>query len=154
MEKKLSKTWKLTAMYMNQQYNKTVIEGSGGIIKCNIGVLDAKWQPSNRFAVRAEAQYLQTKQDEGDWTFGLLEFSIQPGWMFTISDQWNNGDSSISTGEDSHNHYVNGSVVYSYKAHRLQVGYGRKRQGMDCTGGVCRAVPASRGFSLAYNYSF
>jgi hypothetical protein len=149
MEKKLSKTWKLTAMYMNQQYNQAVIEGhgvNGDIVKSNIGVVEAKWQGPSKWAVRAEAQYLQTKQDQGDWTFGLVEVSLQPGWMFTVSDQWNNGETDT--------HYVNGNVVYTFHAHRLQMGYGRKRKGLDCSGGVCRTVPASRGFSVSYNYNF
>jgi hypothetical protein len=146
MEKKLSRSWKLTAMYMNQRYNQEVIEGHGEMIKSNIGVVEAKYQATRKLALRAEAQYLQTKQDDGDWSFGLLEVSLQPGWMFTVSDQWNNGETDT--------HYVNGNVVYTIASHRIQLGYGRKRAGMDCSGGVCRQVPASRGFSLSYNYNF
>jgi hypothetical protein len=47
-----------------------------------------------------------------------------------------------------------GSVTFTQKAHRLQVGYGRTRAGMNCSGGVCRWVPATRGVTLSYNYNF
>ena len=47
-----------------------------------------------------------------------------------------------------------GSVTFNYGAHRLQVGYGRTRAGFNCTGGVCRYVPASKGVTLSYNYNF
>lgn len=149
MEKKLSPRWKLTAMYMNQQYNQEIIEGhtvNGKIVKSNIGVLEARWQASDQWILRGEIQYLQTGQDLGDWSFALLEASIQPGWMLTVSDMWNNGETDI--------HYVNGSIVYSAASHRIQLGYGRTREGLNCNGGVCRKVPASRGLTLSYNYNF
>jgi len=149
MEKKLSRRWKLTAMYMNQQYNQEIIEGhsvNGKIIKSDIGVIEAQWQASARWTLRGEIQYLHTDEDLGDWSFALLEASIQPGWMLTVSDMWNNGETDT--------HYVNTNIVYNIAAHRIQIGYGRTREGLNCNGGVCRKVPASRGFTLSYNYNF
>lgn len=146
MEKKFSKLFKLNLMYMNQRYNKTVIEGEGGTIKAHIGVAEGKFQFNKRLTLRAEAQYLYTKQDEGDWAYGLLELSVLPYFMFTVSDMWNVGRTDI--------HYYMGSVTFNYKAHRLMAGYGRVRGGYNCSGGVCRYVPASRGVQLTYNYNF
>lgn len=91
MEKKLTKAFKLNLMYMNQRYNKDVVEGHGGTIKSNIAVAEGKYQFNKKLTLRAEAQYLATKQDEGDWTYGLLELSVLPYFMFTVSDMWNNG---------------------------------------------------------------
>ena len=39
MEKRLSKGIKLNLMYMNQLYNKTVVEGEGGVIHSDIFML-------------------------------------------------------------------------------------------------------------------
>lgn len=89
LEKKLSKSFKLNLMYMNQLYNKTVVEGEGGVVKSNIFVAEGKYQFSPKMTLRGEAQYLQTKQDQGDWYYGLLELSVLPYLMFTISDQYN-----------------------------------------------------------------
>jgi hypothetical protein len=146
MEKKLSKSVKLNLMYMNQLYNKTVIEGEGGVIHSDIFIADAKFKLASKATLRTEVQYLSTKDDDGDWLFGLAEFSLAPSWMFTISDMYNSGKTNL--------HYYQGLVTFLKGAHRIQVGYGRTRSGYNCLGGVCRYIPASKGFTLSYNYNF
>lgn len=146
MEKKMSKSFKLNLMYMNQYYNKTVIEGKGGVIKSNIGVAEGKYQINKRYTLRGELQYLSTSEDQGDWAYGLVELSALPYLMFTVSDMWNTGETDI--------HYYMASVTASFKAHRLMVGYGKTRAGYNCSGGVCRYVPASKGLNVSYNYTF
>ena len=146
MEKKLSKSFKLNLMYMNQKYNKTVIEGEGGMVKSNIAVAEGKYQINKKFTLRSELQYLWTNQDQGDWAFGLVELSALPYLMFTLSDMWNTGETN--------QHYYMGSVTATYKAHRLMLGYGRTRAGYNCSGGVCRYVPASKGVNISYNFTF
>lgn len=146
MEKKLSKSVKLNLMYMNQLYNKTVIEGEGGVIHSDIFIADAKLKLASKATLRTEVQYLSTKDDDGDWLFGLAEFSLAPSWMFTISDMYNSGKTNL--------HYYQGLVTFLKGAHRIQVGYGRTRSGYNCSGGVCRYIPASKGFTLSYNYNF
>lgn len=146
LTKKMSKDFKLFLMYMNQRYNKTVIEGHGGMIHSNIFVADGKYQLSSKTTLRGELQYLATADDQGDWAYGLMELSLVPHWMITLSDMYNVGETHI--------HYYQGFVTYNTGAHRLQLGYGRTRAGYNCAGGVCRYVPASRGLTLAYNYNF
>jgi hypothetical protein len=146
LEKKFTKSFKLNLMYMNQYYNQAVIEKHGSSIKSNIAVVEGKYQFNNKLTLRGEYQYLATKDDEGDWMYGLLELSVQPHWMFTVSDMWNNGETNL--------HYYMGSVTFNYNAHRLMLGYGRTRAGFNCSGGVCRYVPASRGVQLSYNFNF
>ena len=148
-EKKLSRSWKLNAMYMNQRYNQRVVEGhatNGDVIKSNIYVLEGKYQANRKLTFRGELQYLNTRQDEGDWLFALLEVSVLPSLMFTVSDMYNSGETNL--------HYYMVSATYSHKSHRVQLGYGRTRAGYNCAGGVCRYVPASRGFQLSYNFNF
>ena len=146
LTRKMSQAFKLTLMYMNQRYNKTVIEGEGGMVNSNIFIADGKYQFSPKVTLRTELQYLTTADDQGDWAFGLLELSLVPHWMLTVSDMYNVGETDI--------HYYQGGVSFSTGAHRLQLGYGRTRAGYNCSGGVCRYVPASRGFTLSYNYTF
>ena len=146
LEKRITKDLKLNAMYMNQQYNQTVVEGEGGMIRSNIGVLEGQYKINNRYTLRCELQYLDTRQDEGDWCFALVELSALPYLMFTVSDMWNCGETNL--------HYYMGSVTFNYEAHRLMLSYGRTRAGFNCAGGVCRYVPASRGVQLSYNYNF
>jgi len=146
MEKKLTRSFKLNLMYMNQRYNKTIVEGEGGTIKSNIAIAEGKYQINRKLTLRAEAQYLHTRQDEGDWWFGLVELSVLPSFMFTVSDLINSGETGT--------HYYMAQATYTHKAHRLQVGYGRTRAGYNCTGGVCRFVPSSKGVTLSYNFNF
>lgn len=146
LDKKFSRVFSLNLMYMNQFYNKSVVEGEGGMVHSDIMVADAKYRINRKMTLRGEAQYLATDEDEGDWMFGLLELSILPNWMITVSDMYNNGESKL--------HYYQGLVTFNAGAHRLQLGYGRTRAGYNCSGGVCRYVPASKGFTISYNYNF
>ena len=146
LSRKLTKNFKLLLMYMNQRYNKTVVEGEGGMVCSNIFIADCKYQFSPKVTLRTEVQYLATADDQGDWAYGLAELSLAPHWMLTASDMYNVGE--------THLHYYQGGVTFSMGAHRLQLGYGRTRAGYNCSGGVCRYVPASKGFTLSYNYNF
>lgn len=144
--KKFNKSFTLNLMYMNQMYNKTVVEGEGGMVRSDIYVAEGKYRFNSKFTLRGELQYLNTAQDEGDWMYGLLELSMLPHWMFTVSDMYNSGTTDI--------HYYQGYVTFNTGAHRIQLGYGRTRAGYNCSGGVCRWVPASKGLTVSYNYNF
>ena len=146
IDRRLTRDFSLILMYMNQRYNMTVVEGHGGMIKSNILVADGKYKFSPKLTLRCEAQYQFCEGDDGDWAFGLAELSWAPHWMFTVSDMWNCGETDL--------HYYQALVTYSLKSHRIQAGYGRTAEGYNCSGGVCRWVPASKGFTLSYNYSF
>ena len=146
IEKRFTRDFSLIFMYMNEHYNMTVIEGHGGMIKSNILIADGKYKFSPKLTLRCELQYQFCKGDDGDWAFGLAELSWAPHWMFTVSDMWNCGETKL--------HFYQALVTYSLKSHRIQAGYGRTDAGFNCSGGVCRWVPATRGFTLSYNYSF
>ena len=146
LEKRITRDFLLNLMYMNEQYNMTVIEGHGGMIKSNILIADGKYRFSPKLSLRCELQYQFCKGDKGDWAFALAELSLAPHWMFTVSDSWNCGSTKV--------HFYQVLATYSLKAHRIQAGYGRTDAGFNCSGGVCRWVPATRGFTLSYNYSF
>lgn len=146
VDKRFTRDFSLIFMYMNQRYNMTVVEGHGGMINSNILVADGKYKFSPKLTMRCELQYQFCDGDEGDWAFGLAELSFAPHWMFTVSDQWNCGETDL--------HYYQALVTYNLKAHRFQLGYGRTDDGFNCSGGVCRWVPASKGFTFSYNYTF
>ena len=156
LEKRLTKAFDMHLMYMHQRYNGQVINGHiEGMINSNIFIAEGKYKMSRKLTLRGEAQYLLTRHESGDWGFGLLELSVAPYLMFTVSDQIGRcEDASTETGYGDVKHYYNVSVTGNYKSHRLQVGYGRTRAGYNCTGGVCRYIPASKGVRISYNYNF
>lgn len=146
VEKKLSRTVGLNLMYMFQKYNKTVVEGEGGMVTSNIFVVEPKFKINDKVTLRSEVQYLMTNDDKKDWLYGLVEVSVLPYIMFGVSDMWNVGSTGI--------HYYMATVTGTYGSNRLMLGYGRTRQGFDCSGGICREVPAMRGLQLSYSYNF
>lgn len=146
LTKKMTAAFKLTLMYMNQRYNQTVAEGHGGMVDSHIFIAEGQWNIGGKIILRSELQYLTTCDDLGDWGYALAELSIAPNWSITASDLYNAGN--------THTHFYQIGGAYSLGSHRIQVGYGRTRAGYNCSGGVCRYVPASKGVTLSYNYTF
>lgn len=153
IDKKFSKKFKGIFTYMFQTYDIDVLEGhEEGLphVYSNIGIVELTYKFTSKQALRGEFQGLWTKQDKGNWTALLLEYTISPHWFFSISDQWNYGNPE----DDEQLHYFNGSFGYTRKTTRIAFTYGRQREGIVCVGGVCRAVPASSGFSVTISSSF
>lgn len=149
VEKRFSKPLQITFMYMNQFFNNKVlkiVETDEKYIHTNIFVVDAKYKFNRKYTLRGELQYLQSNEDQKDWAYGLLEFSINPHLMISASDMWNCGDTGT--------HYYMFGVTGNYRSNRLMLSYGRTRRGFNCSGGVCREVPAMHGFQIAYTYNF
>lgn len=150
---KFSKHWKVIATYLNQAYNKDIVEGhlnEYGIVYSNIGIADITYLITSTVSLRGEVQGLWTQQDKGDWLAGLLELTISPKWFFSIQDQWNYGNEDAS----QRLHYYLFSAGYTYNTSRIALSYGRQREGILCVGGVCRYVPAASGFTLTITSSF
>lgn len=145
LNKKLSNSFKFTLFYLFQKYNKSIVEGEGGMVTSNIIIGEGQWKINKKTQLRFEAQYLQTKQDKGDWLAGLVEISFAPHWMVSVSDTYNSG-----TG----NNYYEVLGSYTYRANRFTFGYGKVKEGYNCSGGVCRWVPETEGFKITYNYTF
>lgn len=143
---RFSRDFKMTIMYSNQIYNQLQIEGHGNrgdIVYSNIFVADASLRLTPKTSLRMEAQYLHTKQDYGDWVAALVELSISPSFIVTVSDTYNAGE--------SRKNYLLGSVAYSAGVHRAQISVGQQRAGITCVGGICRYVPATNGVMLSYS---
>lgn len=152
INKKFSKKWKGTILYTRQEYNMDVVQGlSGrGIIDQDIIVVEATYKIKPKHAIIFQFQNLATKQEEGSWAFGMIEYTIAPNWFFAVVDQYNYGNPD----PDKQFHYLLGSFGYSKNTTRMQFNVGRQRQGITCVGGVCRFVPASNGVSFTLTSSF
>lgn len=147
INKKFNKNLSFTLFYLFQKYSMRYIRlEAKPMVNAHVFILEGQWKIKPKVQLRWELQYLLTKQDEGDWMCGLVELSLAPHWMFTFSDTYNNGE----TRKD----YYKAMVTYNYRANRFSLGYGRTRAGVDCSGGVCRTVPATKGFTLTYSYNF
>ncbi len=154
LARRLSRSLHLHLSYLHQVYDKTAIEGKGGNILTHIGIGELRWKVSRDWNIRTELQYLHTRQDQGDWTSALIEISGFHDWIFTLADQYNAHVYSSALHRESAVHYLQGFLTYTAGMHRLQIGYGRTRAGYNCAGGVCRYIPAQRGWTLSYNLTF
>ena len=153
MTKKFHKKWKAIFTYLNQIYNKDVVEGhlnEYGLVYSNIAIADITWNITKTHSLRGEVQGLWTKQDKGNWMAGLLEFTISPKWFFSVQDQWNYGNDD----PNQRLHYYLLSAGFTYNTSRIALSYGRQREGILCVGGVCRYVPAASGITLTITSSF
>ncbi|MEQ8908292.1 MAG: DUF6029 family protein [Vicingaceae bacterium] len=152
LTKKFSKKVKGRFTYANLVYDQDIIEGKPGAPKvyANIGIADVTYKFNIRNALRTEAQFLVTEQDNGDWATLLLEYTYSPHWYIAFMDQYNYGNED----PDRQVHYYNISGGYNNKGNRISLSYGRQRAGIFCVGGVCRVVPASSGLYLSITSSF
>ena len=149
LNKKINKQWYIGAMAMYQTYNKRII-GKNGIMRSGIGVVEAKYAMNKKVQMRAEFQYLYSKQYEGQWVAALYELSL---WrQLVISGQWmyNIGHAPDAT----YGHYYTVAATYTHGAHRVMAGYTKTRAGFNCSGGVCRYVPEQQGVTLTYNFTW
>ncbi len=112
----------------------------------NVFVLDALYRFSKTVSLRTELQYLYSQELTRDWMAGLVELSFAPHWSISASDMYNHGSTKV--------HYYNIGAAYSWNALNVSLNAGRTREGMVCSGGVCRWQPAFKGVSLRAQWSF
>lgn len=170
----ISKTWskelKTTLGYMNQYYDKETIEGHNGFgaVRSNAIITEITYSISPTNTVRVELQHLSAEHfsidpsgnktdsipeldnNNGNWVYGLVEYTIAPSWFFSVFDEYNYGNDD----ETRQLHYYSANITFVHDALRVSAGYGKVRGGILCVGGVCRPVPASNGFSLSVSSTF
>lgn len=112
----------------------------------NVFVVENQYKFPSRISLRSELQYLYSQEREKDWMAGLLEVGVAPGWSFSVSDMYNHGS--------SREHYWNVSASWAREGFKCIFGYGRSREGMVCSGGVCRWQPEYKGAILRLQYDF
>jgi len=172
INRKINKKVQTNFIIANQTYNRDFLEGhvpgDYGVLNSTIFITDLSYKVKKGHSARIELQLLKSKQlkdytphtgsyengmeepAEGDWGMMLLEYTISPNWFFTVQDMYNLGNEIV----DDRLHYINLSAGYIKGANRFEIGYGKKREGIFCVGGVCKLVPSSNGFSLSISSSF
>lgn len=155
INKKFSKDYKMNFMYSYQEFNPIAYGHAGNpFIYAHIFVAEGIYRFSSHNSLKGELQWLTTKQDydefaKGDWLQLGAEYNFKGKYFFAVSDQWNYG-----TEQGDKVHYYNLSMGCTVNTTRVQLSYGKQRQGILCIGGVCREVPASNGLFLTITSSF
>lgn len=157
VDKKLSKQVHLIATYAYQEFNPVVEGHTSDLYHNHILVGDVSWRVDKKNALHFKAEWMlsdshyapaegHTDRRAGDWLMGFVEWNIGTHWFISASDQW--------AYNDGVGNYPNLTVGYTVGTTRLQLGYGKQREGLLCIGGVCRQVPASNGLTFSLTTSF
>lgn len=162
VERKFSSKLSTKLTYLHFDFNTLttpVTTDYKGIVNANIVVLETNWKVKPKQSLRTELQGLWVGedpdhpgdlQDKGHWGTVLAEYTWSPHWFVSVLDQYNYGNNDV----DKRIHYIFATAGYINGPHRLSMGYGKRREGIFCVGGVCRAVPSSNGFEVTFTSSF
>lgn len=148
ISKKINENFKWILTYINLQYNKALIEAPVyDFVKSNTIIADLHFRFSDKFSLRTEIQQLFTKQDEGNWSAFLAEVGVAPHLSFFVSEM-------ISSDGGPKGGYYNIGAGYKSNRVRFALGFGRQREGLLCSGGICQRVPSYKGFNLRMDVIF
>ena len=147
MEKYLTRKFKLKMLYAMQQRNTSYGVGDGTAV-ANVFVADMLYKFTPKLSTRLELQYLLSYEASNgyDWMAALFEVNLAPKWSVFVSDMYNHGMEKV--------HYYNVGASYTASRTRVAIGWGRTREGLICSGGVCRMMPAYTGGNLTITTSF
>lgn len=160
--------WKILGGIQHQNYNQSVFEFKPDVpnVETITTFAELDYRIDRKKSFRIEMQYMnvgedqsaETKQDYGDWLFGLAELSIAPHFTFTVSDMYNVGPGKNSpireNGEKYALHYPRVDVFYTNRGNRYSLSYVKQVEGVVCTGGICRLEPAFSGVKFGLNSTF
>ena len=145
IEKKWSRAFR-TIFFVSIQENSPTHGERKATDAQNVFVVDALCKLGKSLSLRTELQYLYSEELNRDWMAGLVELNVAPHWGFFVSDMYNHGDTKV--------HYYSAGLSFSNSFMRLAASYGRNREGMVCSGGVCRWQPAYTGGNLQLTMFF
>lgn len=169
---KYKRKWQLIAGVQKLKYNMAIYQGKAGREgvggKADYDYVDALtpyaeflYRFTPRRSLRIEAQYLNTEEEFGSWTFLLAEVGLAPHWLFYASDMYkikhDDPDNTKYKPEKKRFdglHYPTLGIVYTHKANRFSIAYVKQVEGINCSGGICRYEPTFHGVQLRINSSF
>ncbi len=152
VEKSFSRQLRVNLLYSLQEFSPSYgMDDTRN--RAHIVVSDILYKFTDAFSMRAELQYLFTKEyfsvlprESGDWAAALLELNFAPCWSVYFADMCNVGGTK--------NNYYNTGVSFTRAPFMVSLSWGRYKAGFLCSGGVCRMVPAYTGGGLNVNISF
>lgn len=137
-------------MYLNQYYNKRMVEETYGEIRSHVGVVEGTYFFNETNSLRLELQHQWADGDRKNWAGGTIEYMPNSKFSIFAHDIYNYGNDN----PDMQLHYYSFGGSFTKGATRIAASYGRQRGGLICVGGVCRMVPEAAGFTLNITTNF
>ena len=153
--RKLDAKNKIACTYGYVVFNPVIEGHGGGLHHNNVIVADYSRKLGKGKSLRIEGEWMGSDSHydseiddkrSGDWIMGLVEYNFGGHFFLSLSDQY--------CYNDGIGNYYTAAFGYTKNATRLQLSYGKQREGILCIGGVCRAVPATNGLTVSLTTSF
>lgn len=90
--KKWNSKWQSSFSYINQYYNKKLIEGTDGEIRSNIIGAEATYKFAATKSLRFVGEHLWADYDKKNWAGATVEFNMNSKLSFYVSDLYNYGN--------------------------------------------------------------
>ena len=148
--KRFGTKWYTIFGYINQYYDKRLVEGQAGIVKTNILSAEGTYKFSSTRSLRVLGEHMWADADKKNWASSTVEYNMNLKWSIFATDLYNYGNDN----PDARHHYYSVGSALRYKSTRVSASYGRQRGGLICVGGVCRFVDESSGITLSLNTTF
>ncbi len=155
------KSWIVQGGVQYLEYNLLAYQSEGSstnpIVYALTPFTEITYRINEKKSIRAEVQYMYTKQDWGSWIFALLEYDLAPKWSVSVSDMYNispNPSPDNKNYQNPANHYYSVYAAYTKGPHRFSLAYVKQVDGINCSGGVCRYEPAFSGIKATLTSSF
>ena len=145
VEKRWSRKLRTTA-FVSIQENSPTHGNRKATNAQNVFVLDGLYRFSRKTSLRAEVEYLFSHELTRDWMAAMVEMGFAPHWSISVRDMYNHGSTLT--------HYPSVTASYTFDSFKAVLAYGRTREGMVCSGGVCRYQPEFKGASLRLQWAF
>ena len=100
--------------------------------------------------IQQKAEWLTTKQDEGDWLHYSITISPHPNLQLYLSDSYNYKPLKRSSAK----HFLHFEASYQHKNLFLSLLYKQQEEGINCSNGICRIEPAFSGYSFNLQQHF
>ena len=161
------KSWIIEGGVQYMEYNmvlyQTRLPKGAPILYAVTPFTEITYRINEKKSIRAELQYMDTKQDYGSWVFALLEYDVAPQWSVSVYDMYNvkvnrnqdnpnSSDANFATEKGLN--YPTAYVAYTKGPHRFSLAYVKQVDGINCSGGVCRYEPAFSGVKATLTTSF
>ena len=144
---KFNKKLKGLFNYQYLEFNNILVLKTPKILYIDIFLAELSYRIKRKMNIRGELQYLYTKDDKGDWIYGLVEYTFAPHYSIALIDE-------VNIGSAPGVHYYTVSATYTKGTHKFLLIYGRQSEGFLCAGGVCRPIPSYTGFGLSIFSNF
>ncbi|NPA34051.1 MAG: hypothetical protein GXO48_03870 [Chlorobi bacterium] len=142
---------KLTGAFQYVQYNIETYFNKPGqpMVHAYVPIIEYVHRFNKEASLKTQLQLMYTEQDHGSWVLPYLEFVPQHRFSLFVQDMWN-----FKPLYGKGLHYVSAGINWRTDQVLFSIQYRQTREGINCSGGICRYEPAFNGVLSSLLISF